>query len=1097
MTTGGPTGGLPPSHSPVDRMTGVVIRHARVVLALWLTAVAGMTAVALGVERDAATPAIYAAAPGELPAPAGEEESLAVMVRGPAPALDRQGARLSAALDALPGTRVVSPWSLDGALEGLRPSPRTAVLLVRVDRSRGGDGADVLPQLRAAVARFARAPLRAELTGSPAIVAAVTASTFDAVDAVVRVALPLVAVAALILLLLVFRSPVAAAIPVAVGLTAVVAGSAATRLTQGALDLDALVTGLAAMLGLALGVGCALSVVARCREATAGGADRAQAVRSAVAATAPAILATAAAVALAPVVTAQVMPGGLVDSVAVASVFAVVSSVLSTFVVAPALLAVLGRRVERAATPPRTPVSERLHGPVAPLAVLLLLIGSAVALTLDTGTAGVESLPDDDPARAELAAVTRTVGPGWVAPFEVVVDGRRRPLTEAGRLRALADFDRALERDPGVVTATGIGSIERAVRPARGLPAQLRDFQRQLALARRAFARVDAGVVAAHQQTDGVVSSVAAAAGAAAGLRSAAGRATTEAEQVSAGLRASQTESQQLLGGLDAALQEGRRLQSTATGVSAGTAPLTHGIAAVEETAGGMPGKLAALRGALSGGTGRLADASTLTTRAQEQLDAAWRTLRRMTPAEGDDQLLAAMRAVEQASVTATGVDPSTGQPAEGGDDGGDGGGAAASVAAGVEDVAGELDLGLYLADRMARTGSEATGGVERLARGIGALDDGLGRLAGGSDRLVTGLEQLRTGAGQFPQALTRLSDGAGTLARGLSAAGAGTDALADGLSAGASDSGRLADGIGQIAGGVRGQRTALSRQAAGVKRLRPGADLARSGYFLLAAIDRGDARDRRLSGLVLDVDRGGHVARMLVVPTTGPRGIGRRATGARLTALADTLARRTGADVVVTEPAAALRPFDEQVRARAPLAALLLALLTVLVLTPVTRSLVLATAAALLNVLTVGAAFGALAFVFDDALLGGPGFVDAVGVGAVVALAFGLSIGVEAFVLGRIGEEYARTGDARRALADGLRRSGPAVGCAAAVMLATFAAFALSGSATVRSVGAGVAVAVFLNAFVVRPLVLPGLVKLLGDSSWRGPRWLVRRPAR
>jgi RND superfamily putative drug exporter len=105
----------------------------------------------------------------------------------------------------------------------------------------------------------------------------------------------------------------------------------------------------------------------------------------------------------------------------------------------------------------------------------------------------------------------------------------------------------------------------------------------------------------------------------------------------------------------------------------------------------------------------------------------------------------------------------------------------------------------------------------------------------------------------------------------------------------------------------------------------------------------------------------------------------------------------------------------------------------------------------------------------------------------------FGLSMDYEVFLLSRIQEEYRRTGDNRRAVAEGLERSGRLVTGAAAIMVAVFGAFGLAQVVLIKSIGFGLALAVLIDATIVRALIVPAAMRLLGRLNWWAPNPLAR----
>ena len=181
------------------------------------------------------------------------------------------------------------------------------------------------------------------------------------------------------------------------------------------------------------------------------------------------------------------------------------------------------------------------------------------------------------------------------------------------------------------------------------------------------------------------------------------------------------------------------------------------------------------------------------------------------------------------------------------------------------------------------------------------------------------------------------------------------------------------------------------------------------------------------------------------------------------------------------------------------PLAIGFVLVTTLIVLTVLLRSAVLPFKAVLMNALSLSAAFGALVWVFDQGHLSSvlgftAGPLDPTIPVLLFCVVFGLSMDYEVFLLTRMQEAWVRTGDNRTAVADGLERSGRLVTGAAAIMACVFLAFALASVVTIKSIGVGMAVAVIVDATLVRALVVPAVMRLLGAANWWAPRWLRRR---
>jgi putative drug exporter of the RND superfamily len=162
-------------------------------------------------------------------------------------------------------------------------------------------------------------------------------------------------------------------------------------------------------------------------------------------------------------------------------------------------------------------------------------------------------------------------------------------------------------------------------------------------------------------------------------------------------------------------------------------------------------------------------------------------------------------------------------------------------------------------------------------------------------------------------------------------------------------------------------------------------------------------------------------------------------------------------------------------------------------------RSLVVALKAAVMNLLSIGAAFGVMALAASGGWLGhlvgieNPTPVPAWLPMMMFAILFGLSMDYEVFLLSRVREEYVRTGDNSRAVADGLASTARVITAAAAIMVTVFGAFVIQDAVFLKLAGLGLATAVFVDATVVRLVLVPATMELLGDRNWWLPRWLDR----
>jgi uncharacterized membrane protein YdfJ with MMPL/SSD domain len=172
---------------------------------------------------------------------------------------------------------------------------------------------------------------------------------------------------------------------------------------------------------------------------------------------------------------------------------------------------------------------------------------------------------------------------------------------------------------------------------------------------------------------------------------------------------------------------------------------------------------------------------------------------------------------------------------------------------------------------------------------------------------------------------------------------------------------------------------------------------------------------------------------------------------------------------------------------------------LSFVVLMVMLRSLLLPLKAVLMNLLSIGAAFGVLVAIFQwgwlDGFLGfeSQGALDTINIPLIFAIVFGLSMDYEVFLMSRIRERYMLHGDNERAVAEGLSSSARTISSAALIMTAVFAVFVLTGVPSIKELGLGSAVAIALDATLVRLILVPAAMKLMGRWNWWMPSWLDR----
>ncbi len=235
------------------------------------------------------------------------------------------------------------------------------------------------------------------------------------------------------------------------------------------------------------------------------------------------------------------------------------------------------------------------------------------------------------------------------------------------------------------------------------------------------------------------------------------------------------------------------------------------------------------------------------------------------------------------------------------------------------------------------------------------------------------------------------------------------------------------------------------------------------------------------------------------VVPASGPQ---EEATTALVQRLRDDVLppveETAGIDVAVTGNVAVSIDFSDYLESRMPYFFTAVLALSFLLLMVVFRSLLVPLKAVIMNMLSIGAAYGIVVALFQWGWLS-----DITGVQPapiepwipmmLFAIVFGLSMDYEVFLLSRVREEWRRTGDSRTSVADGLAATAKVITAAAAIMVFVFGSFLLEDDRVLKLMGTGLATAILLDATIVRMLLVPATMELLGDRNWWLPRWLDR----
>ncbi|HEX6780976.1 MAG TPA: MMPL family transporter [Solirubrobacterales bacterium] len=998
------------------------LRRPRLTLAAAAICIAVLGGVGLGVERDLRPTSLSIAgtdsARGEALAQRhfGDSVPFVVLLRGPAAAIERQGPRLAAALRRQPAAAVISPWD-GGALGDLRIGPKRAFVLVNFHQSLDDAIRHTVPRLEAVVDAQVHPPLRAQQSGFATISRALQEESLSASERAELLAAPLL----ILILLLVFRSVVAAMLPLLLGVATVLASRGVLVVLATFMRIDALSLVVCTMMGLALGVDYSLLIVSRFREELARDSNPARAALRTRRSAGRTTIFAGATLFLSIFASAFVAPGALLVSLAASLVVVAAISIVIAWWVLPALLALLGERVN--ALPVGSAGSRRgpraaalaevaLRRPVRAAALILvpLLLLALPALAFNTAAPGVDELSASSPARKDAETISRVAGPGWAAPFVLVAISPRGPITTRRHFVSLARWQGRVARQPGVDTVIGPAPIARASRSLRGL-------QRRLA-----------------------------------------------PDSATGGAQ---------LGGL------GSRLVRA----SAGVARMRAGLA--EASAGS--GLLDTGSDRARAGAARLA--STLRQSAARGRFAA-ESLRRLR--RGAGRLDAGQREAQ-----ATGLTLGVGLDSVLADVGGGGLARARRLAADL-DAAAQAEPALRAqaerADVLVRLLASAREELQRLDQTATVLNGGLARLSSGSGRLRTGVARLSLAAGRGETGLRRLGAGAERLSSGLGGLREGTASLQTGLADAFHRAYPLQVGLRRAGRRVSGSAHSLARDQDALRRNSPG--VFKSGYFVLSALDGARPVNRSLAGEAIDLARGGRAMRMLVVPAAGLNSAGSREVQKLLVAEAESLAREADLQTGVAGGAAVLNDYGSATKARLPLVIGSVVLVTLLLLIVILRAPILAALVVCLNLISVGAALGIvslLCWVPAGYPLGGHPYVDTVGAAAIFGVTFGLSIDYAVFLIARMRERHAQGADNATAISFGLERTAGLITGAAAIMAVVFVAFAAAPVATVSQMGVGLTAAILLDATVVRIVLLPALMLLVGERVWQVPNWLNR----
>jgi putative drug exporter of the RND superfamily len=949
----------------------------------------------------------------------GDSAPFAILLQGPPGQIEAQGPALVHGLRATdPGVTTVSPWD-KGKVGNLRPAPNKALILADFHVSVNHAVRYTVDELNEVLDEKVTPPLKATQTGFATLSRAIQDESIAASERSELIALPVL----LFVLLLVFRSPVAALIPLSFGAITVISSRGILALISGTISIDGFALVVSTMMGLALGVDYSLLMVSRFREELAGGAEPFEAAATTRKTAGRTTVFAGSTLFLAMVVAIPILPGALLVSLAGTLMVVVIMSVSVSTIVAPALLALLGPNVNRWRLG-RTDVIDRsavmtfvdaaLRRPIGAAAIIggIVLVLAAPAIGLKTGPPSTEQLPSSNDVRGDFDVVQEAIGPGYEAPFVVIAGTENGTMTERHRLDSLARWQRKIAEDPAVQAVIGPEEVAEKTAPLKQTGNELRTSDEkggelyelnrlgpQLARAESGVSMIRSGLA---QAADG------------AGLL---GEGSVNAEE--GALQIAEGLGRAIAGGQDAVAGIGR--------LNDGTKKVADGQEEAEFRAGTLH-------------TGTEFITKNLRVQALKRANKLKGELK--AKAEADPEL-------QKAS-----------------------------------DTASEL---AFLIDTIHQEAKKAR-------EEAGELHAGEIKLNNGNARLRKGTEQLNEEAPKLPEGLEELQAGQFRLADGIASLRGGTETLTTKLSEGFHEAYPLQKGLRRASVRVTRGSGSLTRKVDQLNTESPG--LFDSGYFVLSAVDGAPTAEREKAGEVISLKNGGQGAAITVISRYTFNTAGSKNLDRRLKRDAEGLARDANVRAGVAGGAAQLTDYDAITRQRIPLVVIAITLITLLMMIVIVRAPLLAALAVALNLATVGVAFGVIVLLFnvpDGYPGGGHTYVDAIGAVAMFGVVFGLSIDYAVFLLMRMKESYDRDGDNAAAISEGLEKTARVITGAAAIMMAVFIAFAAAPIATVSQLGIGLTIAVLLDATVVRIVLLPALMLLIGDRVWHVPKWLDR----
>ncbi|MEQ8175464.1 MAG: MMPL family transporter [Syntrophomonadaceae bacterium] len=883
----------------------------------------------------------------------------------------------------VPGVkRVSSPWN-GGGKELIGRDGRTALVILELQASDFSVQGQVIPAVGETM-QSNSGGLGVYLTGEAAVNSELMENILNDVARAERYVVPII----LLLLIVIFRSVIAALLPLALGLVSVFVTMGLFYFYARGHLVHESITSLISMLGMGVGVDYALFLTTRFREELGAGHHPARASHNTVLSSGQAIVFSGTTVAVS-VASLYLVNSPIIRSLALAMVLLVAVAVLAATTLLPVLLTLLGERIN--SLPIRLPQKRARKEPEAywhdwalrimnrpwvftVLALLPLLLIAAPVAIMKTGWPSISLLPPSASARQGYHILEQQFSGGVTSPIEVLVPVKTGTVADSQNLPLIYNLVDSMKKDPAVDNVISHVSLQ---------------SQWTLADYKKIYLEEPARLSQLPQQL---------------------GKAGQALQQSSQALQTMNQSLGQMQSGLDDLAGGEQQLADQTRKISSSLARI-------------YPALQQAAR-KISSGDDSFKSAVQALDSLQTELGAAEQQLAAIRAQSPDNLQLS--RVHEQLIRARTVLSGQPGQPGL------------------VDQIkSGNADSGQ----------NSAT--LQKVATQLQQLDAGLQQIAAGSEKSGQGIQQISAGMNQTEQGLEQVSSGIERIGNELKA-------------------------IETEGGGL--DLTPL---------------LARGDFGLRLLMSRGGQQTEQTLPTLVNLDRGATVARILVIPKEGPDS---PSTTELVRRLRSQMPRQAGElEPLVGGTTAILQDMNDQLDWALPRVIVMVLLVTFLVLVILLRSLILPLTAVLMNALSAAAAYGALVLVFQKGLLADLlgftplGYLESPIIVMLFAILFGLSMDYEIFLLSRIKEVYDQTGDNQESIAVGLAKTAGIITGAAAIMVLIFAVFASIGVLTIKEMGLGLAVAVLLDASLIRIVLAPALMRLTGRWNWWAPRWLLR----